>query len=57
MALWGLPGSAVLAASVFVGGAVSSPLVAADTYTICVVLKLFTCTRGSSAREGAFTRL
>ena len=30
MALWGLPGSAVLAASVFVGGAVSSPLVAAD---------------------------
>lgn len=28
MARWGLPGSAVLAASVFVGGAVSSPLVA-----------------------------
>lgn len=28
MAQWGLPGSAVLAASVFVGGAVSSPLVA-----------------------------
>lgn len=28
MAPWGLPGSAVLAASVFLGGAVSSPLVA-----------------------------
>lgn len=30
MAPWGLPGSVVLAASVFVGGAVSSPLVAPD---------------------------
>lgn len=30
MAPWGLPGSAVLAASVFIGGAVSSPLVASD---------------------------
>ncbi|XP_073898583.1 RELT-like protein 1 isoform X2 [Castor canadensis] len=31
MAQWGLPGSAVLAAAVFVGGAVNSPLVAPDT--------------------------
>ncbi|XP_052590934.1 RELT-like protein 1 [Peromyscus californicus insignis] len=30
MAPWGLPGSAVLSAAVFVGGAVSSPLVAPD---------------------------